>query len=218
MHGDSSAYGLWSLVIIDSAVFILFAFSFYHPRSKRDWRTFGAFSAFVIALFTEMYGFPLTIYLFSGWLGRKYPGVNLYGHETGHLWHTIFRLDGDPHFDALHILSNVFIFGGFLLLASAWRVLYKAQKNHDLATTGPYAYIRHPQYTAFIVIMIGFLLQWPTLVTLLMFPILVFVYVRLAHREELEVLAEFGSPYAHFAAVTPGFIPRLTKPAHHVAQ
>ena len=213
MH--SSAYGLWVLVIINSAIFILFAFSFYHPRTKHDWRSFGAFSAFIIALFTEMYGFPLTIYLLSGWLTTHHPGISLYGHDTGHLWHTLLGLKGDPHFDIFHILSNIFIFGGFILLASAWRVLYKAQHGQELATTGVYAYIRHPQYAAFIIIMIGFLLQWPTLITLIMFPILVWMYVRLAHREEREVSAKFGDVYARYAVATPAFLPRLGQPHEH---
>jgi protein-S-isoprenylcysteine O-methyltransferase Ste14 len=217
MDHEPSAYGLWSLVIINSAIFIIFAFSFYHPQTKRDWRSFGAFSAFVIALFTEMYGFPLTIYLMSGWLGKRYPGLNLYGHETGHLWHTLFGMKGDAHFDAFHILSNILIFGGFILLSAAWRVLYRAQHIHQLATTGPYAYIRHPQYAAFLLIMAGFLLQWPTLITLAMFPILVWMYVGLAHREEREVLAEFGDVYARYAAMTPGFIPRLGSLVHREA-
>ena len=181
MHGDS-AYGLWTLVILNSAIFIFFAFSFAKPQTKTDWRSFGAFSAFIIALFTEMYGFPLTIYFLSGWLAEKYPGVDFLSHENGHLLHTMLGFEGDPHFDPLHIASNVLIVLGFFLLASAWNVLHKAQQTHSLATTGWYARCRHPQYIAFIMIMFGFLLQWPTLPTLVMFPILVVVYVRLAKR------------------------------------
>lgn len=215
MSHEMSAYGLWSLVIINSAIFIIFAFSFTRPRTKHDWRSFGAFSAFLVALFTEMYGFPLTIYLLSGWLSRRYPGINLYGHNTGHLWHTLLGLKGDAHTDPIHILSELVIFGGFILLASAWSVLHKAQRGHTLATTGAYAYLRHPQYAAFILIMIGFLLQWPTLLTLAMFPILVVMYVKLAHREEREVRAEFGDAYARYAAFTPGFIPQWTAKRVH---
>src|SRR5579864_4565317 len=198
MSHEMYGYGLWGLVILNSAIFLIFAFTFFKPRTTRDWRSFGAFSAFVVALFTEMYGFPLTIYLLSGWLQHRYPGVNIYSHDAGHLWATLFRLKGDPHFDAFHVLSMVFIVAGFFLLSAAWRVLYCAQRAHELAVSGPYAYIRHPQYAAFILIMIGFLLQWPTLVTLVMFPILVAVYVKLAHREEREVRAEFGDAYSRY--------------------
>ncbi len=212
MNHDAPAYGLWVLVAINSLVFILFAFSFTHPKTKRDWRSFGAFSAFIVALFVEMYGFPLTIYLLSGWLSSRYPGLDLYGHGSGHLWHTLFGLKGDPHFDVFHILSNVLIFGGFILLSASWRLLYAAQQKHQLATTGPYAYVRHPQYGGFILIMLGFLLQWPTIPTLVMFPILAYMYVRLAHREEREVMAEFGELYAQYARVTPAFLPRFFKP------
>ena len=214
-HGqDIPAYGLWSLVIIDSAIFIFFAFSFFKPKTTRDWRTFGTFSAFIVALFVEMYGFPLTIYLLSGWLAHRFPGVDPLGHDFGHLWYTLLGFTGDPHFNPIHIASNLLILGGFILLSSAWTVLFKAQRTGTLATTGPYAYVRHPQYLAFIIIMIGFLVQWPTLVTLVMFPVLVVIYVRLAHREEREVRTEFGDVWDRYAARTGGFIPRLT--ARHV--
>ena len=204
-----SAYGLWSLVIINSLIFIVFAFSFAKPKSPRDWRSFGAFSAFIVALFTEMYGFPLTIYLLSGWLQNRFPRLSLTSHEAGHLWWTLLGIKGDPHSNPLHLLSNIFILGGLILLGAAWQVLYKAQRNHTLAVTGPYAVIRHPQYVAFIVIMLGFLLQWPTILTLAMFPILVVMYVRLAHYEERQAVAEFGEQYVAYAARTPGFFPRL---------
>ena len=209
MEHNAPAYGLWSLVIINSLVFIIFAFSFAKPSSKRDWRSFSAFSAFIVALFVEMYGFPLTIYLLSGWLMQRFPGVDLFSHDAGHLWNTLLGWKIDPHFDPLHILSNILIVVGFILLSAAWKVLYAAQKTGTLAISGPYAYVRHPQYDGFILIMFGFLLQWPTLVTLIMFPILVFMYVRLARREENEVLSEFGLEYADYMRATPAFIPRV---------
>lgn len=207
MQNMPPAYGLWTLVIINSLVFIIFAFSFTKPKSPRDWRSFSAFSAFMVALFTEMYGFPLTIYLLSGWLQRQYPQLDLMSHDAGHLWWTLLGMKGDPHFNFLHILSNILIFGGFIYLASAWDVLYKAQRSHTLAKSGPYATIRHPQYMAFIVIMLGFLLQWPTILTLLMFPVLVFMYTRLARQEEREALKDFGEEYARYAERTPAFLP-----------
>jgi protein-S-isoprenylcysteine O-methyltransferase Ste14 len=203
-----SAYGLWSLVLINSAIFII-AFSFTRQRTSRDWRSFGGFSAFIVALFTEMYGFPLTIYLLSGWLGKHYAILDPFSHDAGHLWHTLLGMKGNPHLDPFHILSNMLIFGGLIFLASAWDKLYRAQREHKLATTGPYAYVRHPQYVAFIVIMFGFLLQWPTLLTLVMFPVLVWMYVHLAHKEERDALNEFGQQYARYTEITPAFVPRL---------
>lgn len=203
------AYGLWSLVILNSAVFIIFAFSFAKPLTTRDWRSFGAFSAFIVALFTEMYGFPLTIYLLSGWLQSRYPGVDWLTHDAGHLLEMLFGWKANPHFGPFHLLSFVFIGGGFWLLAAAWKVLYAAQRERTLATTGPYARIRHPQYVAFVLILFGFLLQWPTLLTLAMFPVLVFMYVRLARREEREVAAGFGVEYERYAARVPALIPQL---------
>lgn len=206
---DAPAYGLWSLVIINSLVFIIFAFSFAKPQSKRDWRSFGAFSAFLVALFTEMYGFPLTIYLLSGWLQTRFPGIDFLSHDAGHLLEVLFGWKSNPHFGPFHILSSVFIVGGFWLLAKSWNVLYAAQREHRLATGGPYARIRHPQYVGFVLIMFGFLLQWPTILTVVMFPLLVVMYGYLARREEADMEAQFGKPYREYAARTPRFIPRL---------
>ncbi|MBI5944707.1 MAG: isoprenylcysteine carboxylmethyltransferase family protein [Chloroflexi bacterium] len=208
MNEDTPAYGLWPLVIINAAIFIMFAFSFFKPRTARDWRSFGAFSAFLVALFTEMYGFPLTIYLLSGWLASRYPGIDLLTHNNGHLLQTLLGWKGDPHFSPLHLLSNGLIAAGFILISAAWNVLFQAQRTHQVAASGPYAYLRHPQYAGFIIIMLGFLIQWPTLITLIMFPILVTMYIRLARREERESLKEFGEKYAAYEAKTPAFLPR----------
>src|SRR3989338_6556790 len=164
-----------------------------------------------------MYGVPLTIYLISGWLVRRYPGGGFLSLDAGHLWNTLLGWKMNPHFDPLHILSNILIFGGFILLSAAWKALYEAQQTHTLATTGPYAYVRHPQYVGFILIMLGFLFQWPTLITLVMFPILATMYVRLARREEQEVLAEFGEEYRRYAAATPAFAPRFGAAARRKA-
>ena len=217
MTRDAPAYGLWMLVVINSAIFLMFAFSFFKPNTARDWRTFGAFAAFIVALFVEMYGFPLSIYLMSGWLQTKYPNLDLLSHNAGHLWSTLRGETGDPHLGPLHIASYVFLGFGFYLLSSAWNVLYHAQRSQALATSGPYARIRHPQYVAFVLILLGFVLQWPTLLTLLMFPILLVMYGRLALTEEAEMRARFGEAFDRYAARTPRFIPRLrtgTAPSH----
>lgn len=208
MSHAGPAYGLWTLVAVNSAIVLLFAFAFFKPRTARDWRTLGAFSAFVVALFAEMYGFPLTVYLLSGWLARRFPGIDPLGHDSGHLWYAVLGLEGDPHWNPIHLASNVLVVAGFVLLSSAWRVLHAAQRERALATTGPYARVRHPQYVAFVVVMTGFLLQWPTLLGLLMFPVLVAAYARLARREEREARRAFGPAWDAYAERTPRFVPR----------
>lgn len=209
MNHTESAYGLWSLVIINSAIFIMFAFSFFKPATTRDWRTFSAFAAFIVALFVEMYGFPLTIYLLSGWLQTRFPGLDLLTHDAGHLWSTLLGEKGDPHFGVLHIISYGLLGFGFYLLSTAWNVLYHAQRRHSLAVAGPYARIRHPQYVAFVLILLGFLFQWPTILTLAMFPFLLVMYGRLAITEEREMRAQFGPEFDLYAARTPRFWPKF---------
>jgi len=209
MMGTSSDYGLWFLVALNSAVFIMFAFSFFKPKTKRDWRSFGVFSAFLVALFTEMYGFPLTIYLLSGWLQSNYPSIDWLSHDAGHIPEMMFGWKTNPHFGPFHLLSFVFIAGGFFLLSVAWPVLFAAQKIRQLANTGPYKHVRHPQYVAFLLILFGFLFQWPTILTVLMFPVIVVMYWRLSLAEEHDAVEEFGDEYHRYAAVTPRFIPNI---------
>ena len=133
MDHSAPSYGLWLLVAINVAVFAMFAFSFFKPTTARDWRSFGAFTAFIVALFVEMYGFPLTIYFMSGWLGQKFPGVDFLSHDAGHLLELLFGWGGDPHWGPFHILSYLFIGGGFWILAEAWPTLYAAQRQGQLA-------------------------------------------------------------------------------------
>lgn len=195
----SSDYGLWPLVIINSLLLIVFAASFFHPRSQRDWRVMGTYSAFIVALFTEMYGAPLTIYLLSGWLGERVPALKA-THSGGHLWNDLIGWKGDPHVSPFHMVSYAFLIAGFWLISAAWNELHKAAQANRLAVTGPYAWVRHPQYVGFLAIMVGFLLQWPTIPTLIMFPVLVVVYGRLARSEEREVAALYPEAWPSYAA------------------
>ncbi|KMO71299.1 methyltransferase family protein [Mycolicibacterium chlorophenolicum] len=211
-----AAYGLWPLVILNTALFVMFGLSFFRPRTKRDWRVMGGYTAFLVALFTEMYGVPLTVYLLGSWLGTRFPLLRN-THAGGHLWNDLIGWRWDPHLSPFHLASYVAIGGGFWLISAAWRPLHEAARTGRLATTGPYAWVRHPQYDGFALVMIGFLLQWPTIPTLIMFPVLLWVYARLARREEREVAAEFGAAWDQYAARTPAFIPHRAPTTHRVS-
>lgn len=202
------AYGNWLLVFFNIILFLYFIKSAFKPRTKIDWRTYKIFGAFIVALFAEMYGFPLTIYLLTSYFGNKFLGLD-FSHNSGHILNTVLGLKGDPHFNILHIASYALIIGGLILIGKAWEVLYKAQKTNSLATESVYKYIRHPQYLTFILVIFGFLIQWPTLITLLMAPILIFRYIRLARAEENEMLKKFGEPYALYKKETPAYLPSL---------
>lgn len=202
------AYGNWLMVLFNVILFLFFLKAVFKPKTKTDWRTYKIFGAFLVALFAEMYGFPLTIYLLTSYFGNRFLNLD-FSHDNGHILNTILGIKGDPHFNFLHILSSVLIFGGFILIAKAWETLYKSQKEGKLATAGVYSYIRHPQYLGFILIIIGFLLQWPTLITLIMAPILIVRYIRLGKEEENYVLKKFGSKYSVYKKDTPGYVPSL---------
>jgi hypothetical protein len=126
--GDERLRPLWALVVFNSLLFIIFAASFFHPQSKRDWRALGGFSAFVVALFTEMYGYPLSVYLLSGPLSGLIPGVNL-SHNSGHLWNGLIGWKGDAHVSPFHLASYVFIGGGFWLIAAAWSISTRRRRR-----------------------------------------------------------------------------------------
>ncbi len=208
MHGENIpyGYGFWSLVVFNAAFFVVFAVSFLTPLRRREWRSFGVYSAFIVALFTEMYGFPLTIYILTSILGSRYPVLNPFSHASGHLWVTLLG-GGATMLTVIHVVSNGLMFGGLLIIHRGWKQVHRARGA--LVTNGLYKWVRHPQYTGLFLITIGLLIQWPTIITALTWPILFLMYVRLARREEGEMERQFGETYRAYAAQVPRFVPRF---------
>ena len=210
MHGEdlgNYAYGMWTVVAFNVILFSFFALSFIKPKTTVEWRSMGAFVAFIAALFAEMYGFPLTIYLLSSWLGKSYPVLNPFSHSHGHLWLVLLGLaDSSTAMTVLHAVTNVMIFCGLYVMQNGWVLIHAAKGNH-LVTEGMYARVRHPQYSGLFLITSGFLIQWPSLLTLVMWPILTFAYYRLAMREEKDVERQFGQAWRDYKARVPAFIP-----------
>lgn len=203
-HAMRYAYGLWPLVLINVALFTGFLLSFAKPGTKVEWRSFGLFTSFIVALFVEMYGIPLTIYLLVSWLGSRYPAADPFSHSSGHLL-SVFLGIRSGHGSILHFLSNALIFIGGILIMQGWAVVHAAKTG--VAERGVYAYVRHPQYLGFISVIVGFLVQWPTLVTLFMAPVLIVRYVLLARREEREMLSKYPKEYTAYMERVQAWMP-----------
>lgn len=203
---DKYAYGLWGSVLFNILLFGIFTFTAFRPATKRDWRTMGAFTAFMVALFSEMFGTPLTIYFLTSILGNKYPVLDPFTHLNGHLW---VALAGGSTviYSILHPLSNVLIFSGLIVIAVGWRGIHSG--NGELITNGIYRVVRHPQYSGFTLMIIGFLVQWPTIITIVMAPILLIMYNRLAKKEEMKMIEIFGEKYLEYSKRVPAFFPIL---------
>ncbi len=199
---ESYAYGLWTIVLVNILFFLVFAFLFVFPKKRVEWRSMSIFSAFVAALYTEMYGFPLTIYVLASLLGKSYPTPAPFQHQKGHLWST---LTGWKYADIFCSLGSLMMIGGMVLVWLGWSGIHKAKGN--LVKEGIYRYVRHPQYLGLILITTGMLIQWPTFITLLMWPLLLAAYIRLARFDDRDLEAKFGEDYLAYAQEVPAFIP-----------
>jgi len=194
------AYGMWIIAAFNVGLFVFFTLGFLKPRGGQEWRNMGVVTAFFVALFAEMYGFPLTIYLLTGWLGDAYPALQPFSHKLGHLWVVVFG-GSNMAWAIVMGLSLLLMVMGYTLLSKGWRQIHAAHGR--LVTEGIYAYVRHPQYTGLFLVISGFLVQWPTLLTVIMAPVLLYAYAHLAIKEEKRAQSEFGDAYIEYKSNTP---------------
>jgi len=207
MHGEGYAYGNWAIVITMILISLFFIFKFLPMRTSMHRRSGGAFIAFIVALFTEMYGFPLTIYFLGHFLGIEIPLDHISGHLLGDL---ITYLGLGNGWFIVMLISNILIIFGIWMISTGWERVYESEGR--LVTDGIYTYVRHPQYSGIFVITLGFMIQWPTLTTLILWPFVLWMYYRLARREEQEALRKFPEQYRKYMQRTPMFFPKLSKP------
>lgn len=197
--------GTWGLAIIVITVVSWLLYRYLAPRGWKEWARAGVVQAFIIAFYAEMYGFPLTIYFLV-----RFFGLDASWSEGGNLWAQIF---GTPmaHFVAM-FLGYTLVFAGASLVTDGWRRVHRARRERRLATDGAYARVRHPQYTGLFLIAFGEgIVHWPTIVSVVAFPVIVVAYTLLARKEERQMLEEFGDEYRVYQGRVPMFIPRLDR-------
>ena len=199
----ATGIGFWQLTILMIVIASWLLYRYVAPRGWREWSRAGLVEAFIIALYAEMYGFPLTIYVLSGFLGVKIPWL----HESGHLWATLFGW-GDLGAMVEMLIGYAILFFGLSLLIEGWREVYRASREGRLATERLYGVVRHPQYTGIFLGLFGQMIHWPTIPTVVLFPVVVWAYVRLARREEAQMVERFGETYEAYRRRVPMFFPR----------
>ncbi|MEX2496628.1 MAG: isoprenylcysteine carboxylmethyltransferase family protein [Woeseia sp.] len=201
MDEGISHSGMWGLALIMIVVASWIFYRYFAPRSWREWTGAGLVQAFIVALYAEMYGFPLTIYLIARYTGfdREYISANL--------WSTLLGVGPTGMLIAM-IIGYSLVIVGIGLFAQGWRQVYRARGKDQLVTDGLYRFVRHPQYTGLFIALFGEgVVHWPTLFSVGLFPLIVFAYYRLARSEERKMIEEFGDAYRNYRRQVPMFIP-----------
>ncbi len=193
--------GTWIIAIIFVVVVSWVFYHYFAPKTWHEWAGAGLVQAFIIALYAEMYGFPLTIYLLVRFFGLDRTTLN------ANLWSTLLG-QGEAGMLISMVIGYALLFIGIGLFAEGWRELYRARKENRLATDGLYGLVRHPQYTGLFIGLFGEgVVHWPTIFSVALFPIILIAYTVLAYREERQVLAQFGEQYRAYKEHTPMFFP-----------
>ncbi len=193
--------GAWIVAIFMIVIASWVFYRYIAPKNWREWTGAGLVQAFIIALYAEMYGFPLTIYFLVRFFGLDRTVLN------ASLWSTVFGI-GETGMIVPMIIGYALLFIGIGIFIEGWRELYRAHKKKELATTGLYSLVRHPQYTGLFIGLFGEgVVHWPTIFSVALFPVIVIVYVLLAYREEKNMLKEFGAEYIAYKERTPMFWP-----------
>ena len=202
MNENIAHSGAWGLAVIMILVASWFLYRYLAPKSWREWAGAGLVQAFLIALYAEMYGFPLTIYLVARFSGLDRVDLN------ASLWSTVLGV-GEAGMLISMLLGYALLFAGLGIFIQGWRELHRAHRENRLATDGLYGLIRHPQYTGLFIGLFGEgVVHWPTLFSVAVFPVIVLAYVLLARREERQVLERFGEQYRPYRRRVPMFFPR----------
>ncbi len=203
MNNAIAHSGAWALAAIVIVVVSWVLYRYLAPKTWREWAGAGLVQAFIIALYAEMYGFPLTIYLMVRFFGLD--SANL----SASLWSTALGV-GELGMMIAMALGYALLFVGIGLFIQGWRELYRARQQNRLVTDGLYALVRHPQYTGLFLGLFGEgVVHWPTIFSVALFPIIVLAYYLLARREERQVLEQFGDEYRAYQRRVPMFIPRI---------
>lgn len=203
MNETVSHSGAWGLALIMVVLASWLLYRYLAPRSWREWAGAGMVQAFIIALYAEMYGFPLTIYLVARFSGLDRTDLN------ASLWSTLVGV-GELGMLLSMLLGYLLLFAGLGIFVQGWRELHRAHREGRLATDGLYGLVRHPQYTGLFIALFGEgVVHWPTLFSVALFPLIVIAYALLARREERHMLERFGEQYRAYRRRVPMFVPRL---------